>query len=140
MTNKQINDLYNGISNLKGKKLPIGVSFVLSRNSKLLKEINEDIESARIGIIEQYCTKGADGDPIIEENGDVHIPRENVDSFNNDMDELFNRNIDVTLEKLSMKDIEKCDLEKYDPLTLEEFEILEQLINNCNNEGDGVDD
>lgn len=141
MTNKQINNLYNGINDLKDKKLPIGVSFVLTRNSKILKDIFDDIDESRLEIIRQYCVKDDDGNLIVEENGDVQIPPENVDHFNNDISELLNRDTEITLEKLSMEDIKKCDLDKYDSLTLKEFEVLEQLVeDNNDNEGDGIND
>lgn len=127
MKNIEIKNLYECLTRLKDKKLPIGVSFALARNVKALRDVAEDIEESRIKIIEQYANKDDSGKLII--NNDMYdISPENINNCNNDINSLWDYEVDIHLEKISMSDIEKCDLDKYDSLTFSEFEILEPLI------------
>ena len=69
------------------------------------------------------------GELIVNEDGSVHIPNENVDKFNKEINELMDYETNLILEGIPMEDVEKCDLEKYDSLTLEEVYSIEKIIN-----------
>lgn len=128
MTNKEIVNLYNELDSLRTKKLPIVVSFAVNRNLKKMKDIADEIESSRIDVIKEYAEKNDDGEVKTNDNGQATIPEEKVDAFNKDFDSLMNINTDIDLETITMTDIEKCDLDRYDSLTVDEFGILEKLV------------
>lgn len=128
MTNQQISDLYIKFGELRDKKLPINVSFAITRNINKMKDIADDIESSRRKLIETYGDRNDNGELIVGENGEAHISQDNLASFNDEYWALMNLETDIALETIKMEDIEKCDLDKYDSLTLAEFAVLEHII------------
>lgn len=128
MKNSDIYELYNAITLLKEKKLPIKVSFVLTRNMKKMHDIVEDIDKSRIKILEKYGNKDENGKLIVDEKDQIVIPKENIDDYQKDMEEIMSYEPYFILETIPMDDIEKCDTDKYDSLTFEEIYSIERMI------------
>lgn len=122
----EIIKISNCIDEIKDKKLPIKMSLILIRNSKKLNEVVKDIDNKRFEIISQYADKDQNGQ-ILSENGQFKVSN-NLTDFENDLKELFNAQINIQLDTLSMEDIQKCDSEKYDSLTMEEVDALQYII------------
>lgn len=123
----EIVKISNCISKIKNKKLPIKMSLILIRNSKKLEEVVKDIENKRFEIISQYADKDQNG-RVLNEDGQFKVSN-NLTDFENDLKELFNTQIKIQLDTLSMEDIQKCDNEKYDSLTMEEVDALQYILN-----------
>lgn len=128
MNNKEINELYDVITSLKAKKLPIKMSFILSRDIKIMQDIVDDIENSRSNIIKNYGEKDENGELIISDDGQVKIPADFAEQYKNDMDELYMYETNTELERIPVSEIEKCDLDKYDSLTLEEVYEINKII------------
>ena len=122
----EIIKISNCIDEIKDKKLPIKMSLILIRNSKKLNEVVKDIDNKRFEIISQYADKDQNGQ-ILSENGQFKVSN-NLTDFENDLKELFNTQINIQLDTLSMEDIQKCDNEKYDSLTMEEVDALQSIM------------
>ena len=121
----EIVKISNCISKIKNKKLPIKMSLILIRNSKKLEEVVKDIENKRFEIISQYADKDQNG-RVLNEDGQFKVSN-NLTDFENDLKELFNTQINIQFDTLSMEDIQKCDNEKYDSLTMEEVDALQYI-------------
>lgn len=102
------------------------MSLILIRNSKKLNEAVKDIDNKRFEIISQYADKDQNGQ-ILSENGQFKVSN-NLTDFENDLKELFNTQINIQLDTLFMEDIQKCDNDKYDSLTMEEVDALQYII------------
>lgn len=126
MKANEIIKICNCISKIKNKKLPVKMSLILIRNSKKLEEVVTDIEDKRFEIISQYADKNQNGQ-ILSEDGQFKVSN-NITGFENDLKELFNTQINIQLDNISMQDIEKCDEDKFDSLTMEEVEVLQYIV------------
>lgn len=122
----EIVKISNCIDEIKDKKLPIKMSLILIRNSKKLNEVVKDIDNKRFEVISQYADKDQNGQ-ILSENGQFKVSN-NLTDFENDLKELFNTQINIQLDTLFMEDIQKCDNEKYDSLTMEEVDALQSIM------------
>lgn len=117
--------LVDALGSVKDKKLPIRVELILARNAKKLADIADDIEDKRQTLVEKYGERDEDGELVIE---DGRVPMIDGAAFRREYDELIETDIEVTLDRLSMEDLEKCDSDKFDSLTVEEVASLHCII------------
>ena len=134
MKASEIQKTYQGLMGIKVKRVPIKMSFVLSRNLKKMEEVVQDIDSKRNDLLRVYGDKDDDGQLKVGDNGEITVPAKDVPKFMADVSEMLNADIEITLDKVSMADIEKCDQDGYDNLTVEEVSALECMLD----EGDAV--
>lgn len=128
MTVNEIIKIFDCVNEIKDKKLPIKISLILIRNLKKLKEIMEDIEDKRTEIINKYADRDEKGQLILNKKDQFQVSN-NITNFENDLKELFNTQIKIQFDKFSIEDIEKYDENKFDSLTMNEVEILQNFIN-----------
>lgn len=128
MTVNEIIKIFDCVNEIKDKKLPIKISLILIRNLKKLKEIMEDIEDKRTEIINKYADRDEKGQLILNEKDQFQVSN-NIINFENDLKELFNTQIKIQFDNFSIEDIEKYDENKFDSLTMNEVEILQNFIN-----------
>ena len=119
---QEIQNAYRKLAGLKEKKLPIKMSFVVSRNLKKMEEVNNDVEEKRNELIEKYGKRKEDGSLDVEENGNIKITKPN--EFIAELTELLDVEMDMAFEKITESDIEKCDTDGYDKLTVDEVGAL----------------
>lgn len=121
-----IQKTYTELAGVKAKKLPVKMSFILSRNLKKMEEVVQDIDGKRNDLLGLYGEKDKDGKLNVGDNGQVHIV--DPDKFMSELTEVLNADIEITLDKVSMSDVEKCDQDGYDALTVEEVGALEIML------------
>ena len=121
-----IQNMYLGLGNIITKKVPIRMSFIINRNRKKLEDVVRDIDENRQKLLEKYGERQPGGKLNIDENGGVKIV--DPEAFSNELMEILNADIDITLDRIALEDIEKCDTDGYDKLTVEEVGALEQMI------------
>ena len=120
-------NIYESLSTLMTKKLPIKMAFAIQKNMKQIKEI-VDFSSEREGeIIRKYAMRDENGEPQRTEDGE-RILINDAPLFIEDMDELTNTEMPVELTKISMSDIERCDEDRFDSLSPSEIGALEEMI------------
>lgn len=116
---------YKSLSSLEKKKLPIKLSYVISKNLDKLKTETDIIEQNRIKLAESFAKRNEDGSPIIEDNKYII---ENQSEFVKELNEYFDTEIDVDICTLTMFDIEKLDEPRYDALTPLEMSALYLML------------
>ena len=108
------------------KKLPMKVGFIINRNLKKMQPIIDDLNKARNDAVDKYGERDADGNLIVDENGGIKIP--DAVAFTESMEEVLDADIEIKFDKFSMEDLEKCELDGYDKLTVAEQGALEYMI------------
>lgn len=124
MKAKEIEKACNSLVFIKQKRFPIKMNLILGRNIKKLDEANKDIQEQRDALIERYCERDEKNNPVYE-NGRIRLANM---AFWDEEKELKDTDIAIDLEKISMDDIERCDEDKFDSLTVEELSALECMI------------
>lgn len=104
MLNKDILTLFRGLQELSADsevRLPAKVAFAIVRNLKSLAPIVEDIETARFHIAETYGVPTEQG---------YSIPNVSRDAANEELNELANTNVEVSIVTIKMSDIENLSI------------------------------
>ena len=122
----EIQKSYNTLMGMKHKVLPAKMSFVLSRNLREMSKVMEDVNESVSELVRQYGDKKADGTVEVGEDGNIHV--ENMPEFLKELNDLYNADADIRLDMLSESDIEKCEEDGYDKLTLDEIGALDCMI------------
>ena len=129
-----IKNTFDQLANIKGKRLPVRMSLAIARNYRMLRDICDDIDESRIDIIRRYAEKDESGEVKTNDLGHAVLKNECVDDLSKDMDELYSSDIDIELAQINIEDVEKCDLDKFDSLSVDEMSAIECMI--CENGGD----
>ena len=125
LKNRDIVNFINGCAVLRAKKLPVKIGYAINRNIIILSEAAEAYNVAREKIIEEYTEKDSEGKPVVKDNSYVF---KDTQRFNKDLEELLGIDTEVNLHTISEKDIEKCDDDRYDALTLADLDTLCVMI------------
>ena len=120
MRAEDIYKCYVILDGMKSKNLPISMNFVLGQNYKKLHSIAVDIEEKRNQIINEYGDAGT--------NSDFTVPEEKTEDFNKALRELINTEIDVVLDKVQMDALNRCGEGKYDALSFEETNMIQDFM------------
>ena len=121
----EVVNTYTVIKNMSQKKMPIKMSRILTRNMRKMESIVQDFDEDRNKLVEKYGERKEDGSLNYNENGGVKI----MDDGFNELFEIMNMEVDITYDKLSEQDIERCDSDPgYDKLTKEEVDALEPML------------
>lgn len=127
MKASEIQTIYSELNGIRAKKLPIKMSFVVSRNLKKMEDVVQDINVKRSELIKQYGAKDDQGELIVEENDRIKLT--DTAAFIRDFSEVLETEVAITLDKVSLEDVEKCDQDGYDSLTVEEVGALSCMLN-----------
>ncbi|MCM1217885.1 MAG: hypothetical protein NC548_25635 [Lachnospiraceae bacterium] len=104
MKNKQILANYDALVQLKSKddiRLPVKVSYAVTRNSRILEPIVEDIETLRNKIITEY------GEPVPNQPGMYREkPGQDPGVLYDKIEELMNVETEVPIQKISIEDLD----------------------------------
>ena len=122
----EIQKIHTALSSIRNKKLPIKVSFVLSRNLKKMDDVVHDMDEKRNELLNKYGEKDVNGMLAVGENGNVRI--EDPTKFMDELNEMLDTDVEITLDTISEADIEKCDQDGYDGLTVDEVGALDCMI------------
>lgn len=93
--------------------------------TRILKNMETEIQNfhdARNGLIQKYGELDEHGHLIIDDKGNSHIRKEELATFNKEMEELLSAKVDINGEKIKLEDLENCDF------TPQEMSLLEALI------------
>lgn len=123
--NRDIVNIYRGISAIKEKKLPIKIGFAINRNMSALDSIARSYEDERVKILDQFCEKDESGK--YKTNGD-EFEISDKNGFSQAMNELLDIENEFQVHTVTFEDIEKCDSEKFDSLSPNDLSVLEFMI------------
>lgn len=122
----EIQKIYAELNGINSKKLPLKVGFIINRNLKKMQSVIEDLDKARNEAIEKYAERDDKGNIVQSENGGIRIT--DATAFSNDMAEVLETDIEIEFDKFTMEDLEKCESDGYDKLTVGEQGALEVMI------------
>ena len=123
--NSQIVYISNNIKDIRQKNLPVKIGFAINKNMVLLEPLGIAYDEERKKILNKYCEKNEDG-TFKQENG-IFVLKDEV-SYEREIRELLDIKNDVSVHKISYEELEKCDNDKYDPLTPNDLSVLEFMI------------
>jgi len=103
----------NAVNNMKGKRLPVRVSFALKLNcDRLLNGAIKAYEAARLELIDQYK------DLIGKE-----------DQFKTELENLLAEETEIDIKQIGIAELEKIDQsDVYDKLTMVEIDAISCMI------------
>lgn len=107
---------------MTGKKLPYLLGRAVSRNLARLKEEKELINEERISICKECAQKDESGNPVIKDN---EYLVEDKELCNKKLNELFETEVEIDVDMVTTEIIEKCDMEEFDTLTVEEAGVID---------------
>lgn len=100
------------------KELKAKVAFQLAR---IAREINKEIElyqSSKKELFDKYVIKNNDGTWKVDDQGNMHVPPEEIDNFNKDFNDLLNTIIKLNVEPINLDDLNN------ETFTIEQMNIL----------------
>lgn len=112
-------------TSLGGKKLPSTLNFAIDANTSSIEKIVDAYEKTRTKLVEKYGKHDENGQ-LLSENG-VAIIQDTV-SFTNEMSELGNMEVEVTIQTINRSECEKCDTEHYDALSPGDIKALSFML------------
>ena|SRR5699024_1448946 len=102
----KVNDLYNlslGLAELSVKELPIKLAFKIQRAQKIISEELIASDKLRKKLIDKHKEKDFD-------DGSVQIKKNDIKIFGEKMDELMQQEVEVNIEQIDMKELEKTNI------------------------------
>ena len=125
ITNRQIVSIFNGMTKITGKCLPVKLGFTINKNMASMKSTAESYEAERAKILEKYGEKDETGKIRIE-SGEYAL--KDKAGFEEEMKELLDITTEIPVHTVGLDEIEKCDGEKFDALSPDDLHILEFMI------------
>ena len=124
----ELKEMVTGLYAIQGKKFPVKISYAIAKNVKKLAEEHADYEKQRIKLCEEFANKDNDGNPILID-GKYDIPEQNLEEFNDSVNELRDAEIDVDIHFVSFSELDKCDTnERYDIPTASDVSAMEFVL------------
>ena len=106
MTNLQIYTLaqaYNQAFENFNEYLPVKINFFMQKNKNKLIELAQDIDNARMEVIQRYGTLNEDGSSYV-------VPPESIDIANKELADLFSIEQEVSVNKISLSAFDEIKL------------------------------
>ena len=122
----EVMELWNALGKVRDKRMPVKISFAISRNISLLTPIVRDVQQQRSGIIQKYIERDPDGKAIIDADGGAKITDPEV--LETELNTLFSEESDVKIRMIPEEAFLDCDNERYDAFTPGEISALSAMI------------
>lgn len=123
LQNRDILKFYTG--DFRGKTLPLKLSFALKFNRDALRGAATVYDQQRQELINQYVEKDDEGKPVVRDNNYVMTSQ---DAWTKEMEELLDMEVEVNIKTVDLETLEKCDLQEFDTLTVEQIEAIYFMI------------
>lgn len=112
LTLKEIYDSQPSMRKLLMIDFPIKTAFKLSRMSRKIGEIFQDLEAQRVKLVEKYGEES--------ENGST-VKAENIEKFQEELNELLQEEEDLGIEPIPLEELADAKLSALDMMTLAPF-------------------
>ena len=92
--------------------------------SKILKAADEEMTAfneARMNLIRKYGEKDDNGELKSDENGNVHIIADSLNTFNQELRDLMDTQIEINANKIQINDIGDVEFTPAEMAQLDEF-------------------
>lgn len=128
LTLGKIRDKYKVFVAISSKKLPIKLSYAISKNLSVLEKEANLIDDNRIKLAEAYAEKNPDGTPIIDENKCYVINEAALPSLNKEIAEYYRTVTSIDICKANIKELDKLEDSRYDALSPAEISALDFML------------
>ena len=125
LTLKEISDKYQAFNKIIAKKLPIKLSYAISKNMTTLEDEAKVIDDNRIKLAQTYAEKNEDGSPKVINNSYVI---DDIESFNKELSEYYKTETDIDICKVNSSILDKLEDPKYDVLSPSEIMTLQFML------------
>lgn len=105
LTNRKIVNDANFLGTLTQKQLPIRVSYAIAKNIAKIESELKIYNDERLKLIDKYCVKDEEGQNVIDENNQLMIADENMNAWNNSINELLDIEVDIDIHKFNINDL-----------------------------------
>lgn len=128
----KLSDLENiivGLGNLGEKRLPVKLSYAVTKNRKVLTAEYETLMEQRKSILEADCLKDESGKPVFDDNNAYQYETAEVkQDVLAAVGELLGTETDVEIMTVALPAVERCDEPGFDTLTGADMTVLEFMI------------
>lgn len=128
LTLGEIRDKYKVFVVISSKKLPIKLSYAISKNLSVLEKEANLIDDNRIKLAEAYAEKNPDGTPIIDKNKCYVINEAALPSLNKEIAEYYRTVTSIDICKANIKELDKLEDSRYDALSPAEISALDFML------------
>lgn len=128
LTLGEIRDKYKVFVVISSKKLPIKLSYAISKNLSVLEKEANLIDDNRIKLAEAYAEKNPDGTPIIDKNKCYVINEAALPSLNKEITEYYRTITSIDICKANIKELDKLEESRYDALSPAEISALDFML------------
>ena len=119
MTLKEANKTLESLNLLGSLHLPTQLAFIIAKNRKTLMNELLIVDEQKENLIKEYADKGYI--EIDKDTGDITFNDDNQkkEEFLKKYNELYSAKTDLDIKKIKFEEIEKCEQEQYDNLSLD---------------------
>ena len=121
ITLEQLINSTDGLKGLSQKPLKARSAYAVS---KILKAADAEMTSfneTRMELIKKYGEKGEDGELKSDENGNVHILPESLETFNKELQDLLKTEVEISASKIRIEDIDDVEFTAAEMAQLDDF-------------------
>lgn len=129
MINVKISSLLNSteaLQKLAGADLKAKLAWQVARLLKAAEAELQSFNETRMTLIKKYGEKDAEGELITDEKGNCKIPPEVIDTFTTELNELINTEVEISVNKISIDDLENISFTPSEMTLLEDFIDFEE--------------
>lgn len=128
LTLGDIRNKYQAFVAISSKRLPIKLSYAISKNLSALEKEANLIDNNRIKLAEAYAEKNPDGTPAIDENKCYVINEVALPSLNKEIAEYYRTVTRIDICKADIKELDKLEDSRYDALSPAEISALDFML------------
>ena len=126
LTLEQLINTSDGLKALSEKKLKARCAFAVGKLLKLVDTELSTFNEARMALINKYGEKDENNELIADDKGNVHIPQEVLEDFNNELKDLLATNIELNTNKIKLTDMEDIEFTPIEIAQLDEYIDFEE--------------
>lgn len=123
LTNEKMINFIN--LNIGEKHLPIRLAHAIALNAEAIAPAIKIYDKKRQELLEKYAEKDANGEIIAKDGHCNIIDQEN---WSRDFRELLESEAEITVTKISVDVLEKCDSDDFDSLSIGELSTIGFMI------------
>ena len=97
--NEMIN-IYSTLNELMSKNFSGKNAFNIARLARELNKELETFDQARKQVVDKYTLRDSDGNPVVDEQGNIKVIPDKVEECNQDFSTLLNSQLEINAPKL----------------------------------------
>lgn len=123
---EQLINSSEGLKGLSQKSLKARSAYAIAKILKAADAEMTNFNETRMDLIKKYGEKDENGELKTDENGNVHIPDEVLNTFSIELQELLGTKVEINANKIRMSDLENVEFTPSEMAQLDEFIDFEE--------------